>query len=54
LGIAPELIKGEDGVFDVVIEGELIFSKRKAGRFPEHDEVLARLRRQQSGLATES
>jgi Rdx family len=27
----------------VVVDGELIFSKAKAGRFPEHDEVLRAL-----------
>jgi hypothetical protein len=28
----------------VVRDGELVFSKHEAGRFPEHDEILASLR----------
>jgi selenoprotein W-related protein len=39
LGIRPELIKGGGGVFDVKLDGELIFSKKQAGRFPAPGEV---------------
>jgi len=31
------------GQFDVEVDGELVFSKASAGRFPEHAEVLAAL-----------
>jgi selT/selW/selH-like putative selenoprotein len=31
------------GQFDVFADGELIFSKRDAGRFPEENEVLGLL-----------
>jgi selT/selW/selH-like putative selenoprotein len=41
--VRPELIKGSDGVFEVERDGELIFSKRATGRFPEHEEVLSKL-----------
>lgn len=34
------------GVFEVTVDGELIFSKRKEGRFPESDEILAALKSQ--------
>jgi len=44
LGIEAELIKGSGGVFDVIVDGQLIFSKLKTGRFPEDDEVLEHLR----------
>jgi selT/selW/selH-like putative selenoprotein len=27
-------------VFDVRVDGELVFSKKIAGRFPEHDEII--------------
>jgi selT/selW/selH-like putative selenoprotein len=30
-------------VFEVVCDGRVIFSKRKEGRFPEDEEVLAKL-----------
>jgi hypothetical protein len=36
-------VSGETGQFDVVAEGELVFSKAAVGRFPEEDEVLGLL-----------
>jgi len=42
-GDEPVLIRGDNGIFDVVADGDLIFSKHDAGRFPEEDEVLAKL-----------
>ena len=44
-GIEAELIKGSAGVFDVIADGELIFSKHELGRYPEPKEILDRLRR---------
>jgi selenoprotein W-related protein len=44
-GVAPELIAGGGGIFDVEADGELVFSKHQVGRFPEDEEVLAKLRR---------
>jgi selT/selW/selH-like putative selenoprotein len=38
------MIRGRGGVFDVVLDGGLVFSKKKEGRFPEPGEVVARLR----------
>ncbi len=34
---------GEKSQFDVLADGQLIFSKQSAGRFPERDEILAQL-----------
>ena len=34
---------GGKGQFDVVVEGQLLFSKHDAGRFPEHDEIVSAL-----------
>ena len=42
LGIDAELIEGDDGVFDIVADGDLIFSKHAEHRFPEHDEIRTR------------
>jgi len=42
-GVKPQLIKGTSGVFDVKVDGELVFSKRQAGRFPEPGEITAAL-----------
>jgi selenoprotein W-related protein len=39
LGLRAELIKGSGGVFDVTVDGELIFSKKKTGRFPAPGEI---------------
>ena len=36
-------MKGDQGVFDVFADGELVFSKDEHGRFPSHDEVLGLL-----------
>lgn len=44
LGIDAELIKGRGGVFDVVADGNLVYSKHATGRFPEEEEVVAAIR----------
>jgi selenoprotein W-related protein len=44
LGVEAELIKGRGGVFDVVADGKLVFSKHEAGRFPDDEEIVAALR----------
>ena len=44
-GIDTELIKGGGGIFDVKVDGDLIYSKHDTGRFPEHDEILERIAR---------
>lgn len=41
LGVKAELIEGSGGVFDVEVDGAVIFSKAKEGRFPEADEIIA-------------
>ena len=38
------LMMGSNGVFDVVVDGEVLFSKRAAGRHAEPGEVLALFR----------
>jgi selT/selW/selH-like putative selenoprotein len=37
-------VKGDNGVFDVVADGKLLFSKHQQGRFPEESEIIAALR----------
>ena len=34
-----ELIAGTDGVYDIEIDGQLVFSKDEKERFPEKDEL---------------
>ena len=38
-----ELVKGVAGVFEITIDGRLVFSKKQLGRFPEDSEVDALL-----------
>ena len=42
-GVEPELIEGGGGIFDVVVDGDLVFSKKKVGRFPRPGELSDRL-----------
>ena len=39
-GVEAELIGGSNGIFDVTLDGSLIFSKDKVGRFPNPNEVF--------------
>ena len=39
-GIKVDLIKGSNGVFDVDIDGKVIYSKHSTGRFPNRGELL--------------
>lgn len=41
LGEKVELIKGKDGVFEVELDGQILFSKKATGRFPDTGEVEA-------------
>jgi len=38
--VDAQLIAGSGGVFDVKLNGRLVFSKGQVGRFPENDEIL--------------
>ncbi len=43
-GIASlEIVPGSGGVFEVSCDGELVFSKKTSGRFPEWDEIRGAL-----------
>jgi len=41
--IEAVLVTGEVGSFDVVINGELLFSKSEAGRFPDRGEIVQKI-----------
>jgi selenoprotein W-related protein len=36
---STRLIRGANGDFEVVVDGELVFSKKSLGRFPDDGEV---------------
>ena len=42
-GIDATLIKGSGGQFEVMLDGQLIFSKKQLGRFPENQEILEKI-----------
>jgi len=42
-GIEATLIKGSGGQLDVVLDGQLIFSKKQTGRWPELSELLDKI-----------
>tara|TARA_B100000029_G_C17354683_1_gene880262 strand:+ start:199 stop:372 length:174 start_codon:yes stop_codon:yes gene_type:complete len=44
LGVESELIEGTNGIFDVIADGKMIFSKHEEERFPDHDEIIEALR----------
>jgi len=44
LGIDATLVEGSNGIFDVSVDGDLVFSKYEHGRFPEADDLIAELR----------
>jgi Rdx family len=43
-GIPATVAEGLKSQFDVLSNGELLFSKQQQGRFPEEDEILALVR----------
>ncbi len=44
IGVKPEMIEGSGGIFDVKVDGKMIFSKHKEGRFPEPYEVINQIK----------
>ena len=44
-GVMANLVPGRRGIFDVIADGELVFSKYEAGRFPHSGEVASKLRK---------
>lgn len=49
--MAATLIPGRGGIFDVKVDGEMVFSKAKVGRFPEPDEVIRAIRQRRTAKA---
>lgn len=41
---AVELVTGTGGIFDVHVDGELVFTKSMLGRYPEPEDVLPLIR----------
>ena len=41
---AVEVVTGDGGIFDVHVDGELVFTKSMLGRYPQPDDVIPLLR----------
>jgi len=41
LGAEIELIGGANGIFEITVDGKMIFSKSEQGRFPETEEIVS-------------
>ena len=41
---AVEVVTGDGGIFDVHVDGELVFEKAMLGRYPDPDDVIPLLR----------
>ena len=41
---AMEVVPGANGIFDVHVDGELVFTKSMLGRYPEPEDVMPLLR----------
>ena len=39
IGVEADIIPGSKGIFNVIVDGDNVFSKHKTGRFPEPGEV---------------
>jgi predicted Rdx family selenoprotein len=44
-----EVVTGANGIFDVHLDGELVFEKSMLGRYPEPDEVIPLVREKLGG-----
>ena len=40
-GVETKLISSGGGVYEIILDGELIFSKKTLGRFPDDGELVA-------------
>jgi selT/selW/selH-like putative selenoprotein len=46
-GVTADLKGGHGGVFDVAIDGDLVYSKDQTFRFPNNEEIFAKVRERQ-------
>ena len=43
-GASVEIVEGSGGVFEVTVEGTLVYSKKETGRFPDKGEVVSSMK----------
>jgi len=44
LGAEVELVGGSGGVFEVTVDGRLVYSKKQTGVFPDEETLIQKLR----------
>ena len=44
IGVEAHLVPGQNGIFDIIVDDKVVFSKFETGRFPEPGEVLDKLK----------
>ena len=49
LEVESNLVAGGGGIFDVIVDGKLVYSKAQTGRFPEPNEVTDLIRKSPQG-----
>lgn len=40
LGVTPKIKMGGQGQLDVIVDGDVVFSRQQAGRFPTAEEIV--------------
>ncbi len=43
LGVEANLVPGRNGIFDVIVDGDVVFSKLETRRFPEPGEMVKKI-----------
>ena len=43
-GVSVETVEGSGGVFEVSVDGSLVYSKKETGRFPDKGEVVSSMK----------
>ncbi len=43
-GVEANLVPGSNGIFDVIADRKLVFSKFESGRFPDPGEIVNKLK----------
>ena len=44
LKLETDLIKGSNGIFDVELDGKLVYSKNETGEFPDEESLVQKIK----------
>ena len=44
LKLETDLIKGSNGIFDIEIDGKLVYSKNETGEFPDEESLVQKIK----------